>query len=276
MGEERKNGYIWLAIAYGFALLIGYYVYGFFALDLGLIEQTLILNFVATTVIYCFSYAFKNANFYLPYWGLQPIFLTFFLIVSANDTGDIMRQLAVLSVVLIWGLRLTWHFLRDWKSLLHQDWRYTKLEHASQKWFPLISFFGIMLLPTILVFLGCLPLFDALVVGQNPFNFIDIIALLVSLSGFLIQYIADNQLHFFIKNRSNNNQILNTGLWKYSRHPNYFGEILFWIGIALFGVATVGDIEWEHILGVILIILFFYFISIPLQKKQLSEQKISQ
>lgn len=273
MSEALKMGYSWQAVAYGFALLISYYVYGFLDISLSLVSQVLIFNAVSTAVVYCFSYAFDNASFYAPYWSIQPIIITLFLITMANDKGDIIRQLMILVVVLAWGLRLTWNFLRSWEGISHQDWRYTKLNEASGKWFPLISFFGMMLFPTLLVFLGCLPLFEALGEGQNDFNTLDIIAFIVCLSAFFFQFISDNQLQRFIKNRSDNSQILNTGLWKYSRHPNYFGEIIFWIGIALFGVSTVGDVEWYHVSGVISMILLFNFISIPMQEKQLTEHK---
>ena len=273
MSEARKIGYTWQAVAYAFALLISYYVYGFLDYSLSLVLQVLILNAVSTVVIYCFSYAFDNASFYDPYWSIQPIITTLFLIIMANEEGDVIRQLMILAVVVAWGLRLTWNFLRGWKGISHQDWRYTKLNEASGKWFPLVSFFGIMLFPTLLVFLGCLPLFEALGEGQNDFNILDIIAFVICLSAFFIQYISDNQLRKFIKIREDNSQILNTGLWKYSRHPNYFGEILFWIGIAFFGISTVGDIEWYHVSGVVSMILLFNFISIPMQEKQLIENK---
>jgi steroid 5-alpha reductase family enzyme len=273
MSEALKMGYSWQAVAYGFALLISYYVYGFLDINLSLVLQVLIFNTVSTTVVYCFSYAFNNASFYAPYWSIQPIAITLFLIIMANEEGDVIRQLIILAVVSAWGLRLTWNFLRGWKGISHQDWRYTKLNEASGKWFPLISFFGMMLFPTLLVFLGCLPLFEALGEGQNDFNILDIIAFVICLSAFVIQYISDNQLRSFIKNRSDNSQTLNTGLWKYSRHPNYFGEILFWIGIAFFGISTVGDVEWYHVSGVVSMILLFNFISIPMQEKRLIETK---
>lgn len=269
MSETRKIGNIWQVIAYGFALLISYYAYGFFNEDLDIVWQVLILNFISTLVIFCFSYAFENTRFYNPYWSIQPIITTLFLIIMANDKGDTIRQLMILVVVLIWCVSMTWNFFRGKEGLLHQDWRYAKLQETFGFWFPVVSFFGVMLFPTLVIFLGCFPLFDALGDSQNAFNALDIIAFVICLAAFFVQYISDNQLRNFIKNSTDNNQILNTGLWKYSRHPNHFGEILFWTGIAFFGVAAVGDIEWYHVSGVVSIILLFNYFSIPMHEERL-------
>ena len=91
-----------------------------------------------------------------------------------------------------------------------------------------------MMFPTLMVYLGCVPLFDALMYKERAFDMFDGLAILFCGSAFFLQLVADNQLQHFVKNRKDNTQILNTGLWKYSRHPNYFGEILFWFGIATF------------------------------------------
>ena len=87
------------------------------------------------------------------------------------------------------------------------------------------------------------------------------------------QWIADNQLFKFVKNRKDHSEIMNTGLWKYSRHPNYFGEICIWISLAVFSIGAVGDLEWYNSLGMIGMVLLFNFISIPIQEKQLVLRK---
>ena len=66
---------------------------------------------------------------------------------------------------------------------------------------------------------------------------------------------------------------MNTGLWKYSRHPNYFGEICIWTSLTVFSIGAVGDVEWYNVLGMIVIILLFNFISIPMQEVQLVKRK---
>ena len=271
--NEQLRGYIWQFVAYAFALMAVIYFYNEIDNEMALIWKLLISNVVATTVIFIFSYAFKNASFYDPYWSVQPIVIVTFLILEANDKGDMWRQLAVLLVVFAWGIRLTWNFLRSWTTIEHEDWRYVNFRETTGIWFPAVSYFGIMMFPTLLVYLGCLPLFDALIYAEIPFNIFDGLAILFCGSAFILQFVADNQLRNFVKNRTDRSQILNTGLWKYSRHPNYFGEILFWIGIAAFGASAHGDIEWYHATGAISIILLFNFISIPMQEKQLVKRK---
>jgi len=271
--QNRTSSIVWQLVAYVFAIFLAIYCYDHLPTSMNMIWKVLISNVLATVVIFFFSYAFRNASMYDPYWSIQPIIIALFLIAHEQTGVDLTRQTVVVLVILIWGIRLTWNFLRGWQGIIHEDWRYVKLRDTFGKYFLLVSFFGIMLMPTILVFLGCLPLFDALMNGHQPFGFFDVIALIICMAGIIIEWIADQQLLYFRTHRNDTSEILNTGIWKYSRHPNYFGEILFWVGIAVFGASSHGDAELIHVLGMAAMILLFNFISIPMQEKRMIERK---
>jgi len=129
-------------------------------------------------------------------------------------------------------------------------------------------------MPTIFVFLGCLPLWYGLS-GNDPLNIYDFIAALFTLSAILIEWIADEQLITFRKNKSGDSY-MKTGLWAVSRHPNYLGEISFWGGIFLFAVSSSGfknTTGYWTIVGFISMVILFKFISIPLMEKRNIDRK---
>ena len=99
-------------------------------------------------------------------------------------------------------------------------------------------------LPTAIVFLGCLPLWLALAAGARPLGALDALGAALALGGTALEFFADNQLRRFRLASPPPGPILESGLWAWSRHPNYLGEILFWLGLAVFGLAAAGFVWW--------------------------------
>lgn len=278
MSESIKNsgrkvkGYIYIIIAYTLAVIISLIVVTF----INFLHPILIIflaDIAATFFIFIVSSIFKNASFYDLYWSVAPAVITIYWLFNPQTSKSIfLRQIFVLLLVLTWSIRLTYNWARQWQGLNHEDWRYANLRVEKGKFFWLFNLIGIQLMPTILVFLGCLSLYPALSIRNNSFNYIDIIAFSITLFAVIIEAAADQQLYNFIKNREDSTKIINKGLWKYSRHPNYFGEILFWWGLYLFALAT--EITfWWMIIGPIFITALFYILSIPLiEKRNLSRK----
>ena len=177
------------------------------------------------------------------------------------------RRVLALSLVTIWAVRLTYNWLRRWEGLAHEDWRYADLRKKASRRYWLVDLTGIHLFPTIQVFLGCLALYPALSVGTGPVGVLDGIAGVVTSGAVWIEASADKQLHRFLCGEKKAGEILNKGLWAYSRHPNYFGEILFWWGVYLMGLAADPSYGWT-IIGPLSITLMFHFISIPMIDKR--------
>ena len=271
MTKEKITGIVWQFVAYAFALTIAIKAYDHF--DFIDIWRLLIANIAAMSLIFFFSYAFNNASFYAPYWSLQPIVIGTYLISQEQFDVNTTRQSIVFLILLVWSIRLIVNFFRNWSNLEDEDWRYIRLREQSNQWFLLVSYFGIMLLPTLLVYAGCIPLFAILKESNMPFGIWDMIGIVIGIIGVSFQWIGDNQLFKFKKNRTDNSETINTGLWKYSRHPNYFGEICIWISLAIFSIGATGDLEWYNGLGMIGMILFFNLISIPMQEKRLQLDK---
>jgi len=118
-----------------------------------------------------------------------------------------------------------------------------------------------------LVYLGCLSFYPIMFEGINPFGLLDLVATAITLGEIIIESLADRQLYNFRSKRENPEQFITTGLWSYSRHPNYFGEVSFWWGLFLFSFAS-NPSYWVFIIGPISITSLFLGISIPLMEKR--------
>ncbi len=237
------------------------------------IVNVLIADISATLVVFAFSIIFNNSSLYDPYWSVVPPIIVLYLM-KQFPQGDHIRQLTILCLVLFWSIRLTVNWFRGWKGFRHQDWRYTKLEERYRKSYWPVSFLGIHLMPTIFVFMACLPLWYSLS-ADAPFNIYDMLAALFTLLAIITEWVADEQLIRFRK-YGFPDSLMKYGLWTYSRHPNYLGEISFWTGLYLF-VLSSGMLKsirglWT-VIGVIGMIILFKFISIPMMEKRIMSGK---
>ncbi len=253
----------WILLAYVVALVAafaaGYAVRGQHPLVVAAVADV-----VATVVIFVFSAIFDNSSFYDAYWSVAPIALGGFWVWAARDQDpNTIRQVLVLGLVTLWGVRLTFNWARGWTGLGHEDWRYVDLRAKHGRAYWIVSFGGIHFFPTVLVFLGCLPLYVAVSGGMEPIGILDVVAALVTGFAIWLEATSDKQLRRFVLSKPPQEAMLESGLWAYSRHPNYLGEISFWFGVFLFGIAS-GLVYWWTAVGVVSMLLLFIFISIPM------------
>jgi steroid 5-alpha reductase family enzyme len=130
-----------------------------------------------------------------------------------------------------------------------------------------IDFIAIHLIPTFQVFAGCLPIYAVMSRAGSPLGWLDLLAFIVTAGALLIETIADLQLHAFSA-KKRPGEFIQSGLWAWSRHPNYFGELSFWWGLMLFGLAAAPQ-QWPWIVpGALLMTAMFVFASIPLMDKR--------
>lgn len=221
-------------------------------------------DIAATIAIFIFSRIYKNSSFYDAYWSVIPPLIALYWAMEATANGvDSTRLWLVVVLVWLWGIRLTANWATFWPGLEHEDWRYGPIKEGAGKWDALADFSAIHLFPTVIVFVCCLPIYAAVAMDGQPLNWLDIVAAIVTTLAILIELVADIQLHRFLTHRKEG-EIMSTGLWAYSRHPNYFGEWLFWAGLALFGVAAVPATWWWTVPGSLAMLAMFLLASIPM------------
>lgn len=256
-----------VVIAYAMAML-GAWVSTLFFPDQDLWIRIAIGDFVGTVIIFIYSLLLKNSSMYDPYWSVIPIFILLYLFVEMEVPSLNVRMIFVSIVVLYWGIRLTMNWLKTWPGLGHEDWRYIKLAHDTGPFYWLVSFLGIHLFPTILVFLGCLPLIPVLE-SNSPLVWTDFLGFIISFLAIEIERRSDNQLRAYKENSaSSTSKVCETGLWKYSRHPNYFGEISFWAGLFIIAFGLNPENNLIYGFGFFAMMILFVFVSIPMMEKR--------
>ncbi len=226
-----------------------------------------VADVAATVVVFVFSMSFNNTSVYDPYWSVAPASIAAWLAFGPGSAqGLTLRQGVVLSLIFFYALRLTYNWARGWTGLGHEDWRYVDFRNKTGKLYWLVSFTALHFFPTVMVFLGCLPLHAALVTAPAGFGALDVVAAVVTFGAIVIEAVADEQLRTFRAQKRADGDICDVGLWAWSRHPNYFGEISFWGGLYLFGVAA--GAPWWTAVGVLAMIALFVGASIPMAEKR--------
>ena len=235
--------------------------------------RLLVADVIATIITFVFSVIFKNASVYDPYWSVQPPVILVAFAVGKQITP---LRILLLVAVLFWAIRLTANWAYTFKGLDHQDWRYTMLKEKTKKFYPFVNFFGIHLVPTLIVYACTIPAIYALQNNWEKCNIGCIIFGAISICAVILQGISDYQMHKFRKEKAQNPettpQFIRNGLWKYSRHPNYLGEIIMWWGIALAVVCVVPH-QWYLIIGAFINTCLFLFISIPMADNRQSQKQ---
>ena len=229
--------------------------------------QFFFADVVATIIVWISSLILKNTSVYDPYWSLTPwIIATFFLIRFPSVN---IYTWIIYIVFSLWSWRLSINWIITFDNLLWEDWRYRHYRENSAPWlFHIINFTGLQMIPTVLVYGGTVPLLYLIINGANPLG---LIGAGITFLGILLEFFADHQMHSFLK-ATKEKKVCQKGLWKYSRHPNYLGENLVWIGVFLSLLLSYFSL-WYFGIGFILILLLFEFISIPLmEKRQISRR----
>lgn len=197
-------------------------------------------------------------------WGLGFVLLTWvaFFLVGTYEP----RQLLVTFLVTLWGLRLAWH-IHARNSKKGEDPRYKVWREQWGKWFLLRSYFQVYILQGFFLYLIILPVLYIQRYGGPALNILDLIGVLVWGLGFYFESVGDRQLRAFIKDASNQGKILTSGLWQYTRHPNYFGEVTQWWGIWLIALSVTGSF-WTLIGPMTITYLIVFVSGIPMLEKR--------
>ena len=232
--------------------------------------DVLIADVIATVVVFVFSRAYRNSSFYDAYWSVIPplIFAYWWWQGPIGLTGPGALRCWLLALVIgYWAIRLTGNWAYGFPGLHHEDWRYPLLRDAAPRWEFLIDFFGIHLFPTLQVFAGMLPVYVAVTTPGSGWLWLTWVAFVVGVAAVTLELAADTQMHRFVAAGAAG-RAMDQGLWAWSRHPNYVGEIGFWFALALFGIAAAPAQWWWLFVGVAVMVAMFLGASIPMMEKR--------
>lgn len=258
MKKSRAIGFATIAVIYIVAAVIGVTLYRYF-IDYHLFLKILIADVGATVFVFITGVVLRNASVYDPYWSVAPPVIFIGLAYPFTDLSP--GLILLLAAVWFWGVRLTINWARTFINLGTQDWRYDMFMGRYPRMFQVVSFFGINLFPTIVVYLCMLP--GISFIESSAFNVFTVLGFLVCVSAATLQLIADMQMHRFRRDNTIHGSIIRTGLWKYARHPNYLGEIMMWWGVYIIMLSSSPG-TWFLIVGPLVNTLMFLGVSIPM------------
>ncbi|MBD3362835.1 DUF1295 domain-containing protein [Candidatus Dojkabacteria bacterium] len=225
--------------------------------------------FIYMNCVFSLSLYRKDASIVDIGWGFGFILVTFasFLVNRNFETVHIITAVLVVN----WGSRLGWHIYRRNKGK-EEDWRYRQWREDWGKNYLIRSYFQIFMLQGFLMLIISLPIMSISRVNQYSFKFWNYLGIITWITGFFFELVGDYQLSKFISNSKNKGKIMDKGLWRYTRHPNYFGEVVLWWGIFL--VCLVGQSNLYIIISPITITYLILFVSgIPLLEKKYENNK---
>ena len=267
--KKKALGLLILLVIYLLAAVIGMFTYiGFNKLGLNDYLAILLADVIATIFVWITGVILKTASTYDPYWSLQTLVIYTCFLVKYNNWN--IGTILLLIAIFVYSFRLTLNFIIGFDSLNYIDWRYRMLKEKTGKLYQVVNLLGICMFPTLVVYACSLPAIKYATITE--FHILDIIGVIIILLGVLIEFIADGQMKKFIKVRSGRHEVINIGLWNYSRHPNYLGEISIWYGVA-FTLILARFNYWYFMIGAFINLLMFLIISIPMEERHLKEYK---
>jgi len=210
---------------------------------------------------YVLSIIYKRNDIADIAWGTGFILMAISSAILNSSFGFV--NIITIILVSIWGIRLAIHIYKRNKNK-KEDFRYLQWRKEWGKWFVIRSYLQVFILQGFLLYIISIPilLINQSYLESSKFLFLGVIVWFI---GFLFESISDSQLKKFISNPNNKGKILKTGLWKYSRHPNYFGEVVQWWGIWVLSL-SIGVIG---IISPVTITLLILFVSgVPLLEKK--------
>ena len=235
-----------------------------------LFSQASLIILVLVTLLWIWSVFIKNVSIVDIFWGLGFVVVNAFYVFMSGELNT--RKILILALVSIWGLRLAIYlaFRNIGKG---EDFRYKEFRrNYGPKRYWWFSFFQTFLLQGVLIMIVSLPLLGInSSASSGDLKLLDYIGIVVWLIGFIFEAGGDFQLARFKRDLANKGKVLNTGFWKYTRHPNYFGDSAVWWAYAIFSIAA--GSYWQIIGSIVMTLLIIKISGVALLEKTLNNSK---
>ena len=211
---------------------------------------------VLIVIVWALSVRLRDVSIIDPVWG--PAFVVVALVAALAGNGDPARRWLLLAMTAVWGLRLGWHLTRRKLVEREEDRRYAAMRQRKGGAFTLWSLYAIFGTQGLLVLIVSLPV---QVAAQRPAALAAtaVPGVIVFLVGLVFESIGDEQLRRFKADAANRGKVMDHGLWRYTRHPNYFGDASVWWGLWLLALPAGG--VWWTVLGPLVMTLLLVRVS---------------
>lgn len=238
-----------------------------------LLLDTLLADLLATLVVFAGSRILRSSSTYDAYWSVAPPLIATYWWLSAGADGDPVRFALVAVVIGLWAVRLTWNWAHLFPDLHHEDWRYPMLRDKAGRLEAVVDLMAIHVFPTLQAFAALLPVY-AVTRSGGPVGLLDGAAFVLGVVAVALQLVSDTQMQRFAATKQPGD-VMDRGLWGWSRHPNYLGELCFWLSLALFGLAASPSDWWWVLPGFVTMTAMFLGASIPMMEQRSLERRPS-
>ncbi len=207
------------------------------------------------TAMWVWSFRIEDVSLVDRVWGMAFVVLAW--VWGVLGDGLLERRVLLVALVTIWGVRLS-AFI-TWRNRGHgEDKRYAAMRRRDPDGFPVKSLFTIFWFQGALAWIIAGTFFYPMVRADSGLNWLDAVGVVVWAVGVYFEAVGDWQLARFLADESNRGKVMDRGLWRYTRHPNYFGDITMWTGLYLVALASGA---WWAFYGTLTMGLFIYFVS---------------
>jgi len=226
---------------------------------------TLLVLFIYFNIVFAIAQSKRNNGLIDIAWGFGfvVVAVTSYMISSQYN----LRGTIITILVLLWGLRLSWHlFKRNWNK--KEDYRYVAMrERWGSKNHAVMAYTRVFMSQMLLCFIIAIPIMITNFNSSSGLRILDFIGIGIWIVGYYFEVVGDAQLKNFISKPENKGKLMKYGLWKYTRHPNYFGEATMWWGIFLISLSVPG--AWLGLISPVTITFLLLFVSgVPLLEKK--------
>ena len=230
---------------------------------------TLLLIVLLMTALWLVSLLLRDASIIDPFWGLGFVAVVWFLVLREYPVGA--RAWLLVALTTIWGMRLSVYLF--WRRRGHgEDRRYAAMRQHHGARFGWVSLFTVFWLQSLILWFVSLPLQIALLNHDQPgWSWLDGLGVGLWLVGLAFESIGDWQLASFVANPQNRGRVLDRGLWRYTRHPNYFGDFCVWWGLYL--ISAVGGAMWTVASPMLMSLLLMRVSGVGLLERTISERR---
>ena len=231
--------------------------------------QSIGVVFIYMTLFFIVAQIVKNNSIVDMGWGLGFVVIAVYTLVISGNYNS--RAIIVTVLVSIWGLRLFYHILK--RNLgKPEDFRYVAMRKSWGKWVIPKSFLRVFMLQGALMLVIAYPIIMNNTTDNGSLTILEIIGLAIWIVGFIFEALGDKQLRDFISDKKNKGHIMKDGLWKYTRHPNYFGEATMWWGIFIISLKSESGIV-GIISPIFITLLLLYVSGVPMLEKHYKDNK---
>lgn len=229
--------------------------------DIGIISLTVLAYM---TFIFIISRIIKRLDMVDIAWGGVFIVIALTSLFLGNR-GTL--QYLVSGIVVIWGLRLSFYIFKRFKRSKDEDPRYAEMQNSWRGSIYVNAYFRIFIIQGLLALLISASVIVINLSGDTDIEPTALIGLVVWIAGFLFESIGDSQLRAHLEDPKNKGKLMTSGLWRYTRHPNYFGEAVQWWGILIIALSV--PYGWVSVIGPFVITVLLLFVSgVPLTENR--------